>query len=223
MLTALPVQLYPALFWLAYFFRPQKTIFSRASITFRPNFRTHLEQEVSLSVRAVKLLGSHSPRKLLGKFSVQNVFVVSHRELSILLPRACPCACAWRELPQRSVSSTIITCLKLKAQRPFRESGRAGGASLHFHTAAICFAASRSTLNYVFHVCYCVWKAWPETPCAAFDTEDKRPHQSDHCKQGAIEGVRENIEQRQNKEVYYWVGGEVGSIFLQLRGQTRTS
>lgn len=45
----------------------------------------YLQQEVSLDVWAVELLGAHGPGKFLGEFSVQDIFVVPHRELRKLL------------------------------------------------------------------------------------------------------------------------------------------
>lgn len=45
----------------------------------------YLQQEVGLDVRAVELLGAHGPRKFLGEFPVQDIFVVPHRKLRKLL------------------------------------------------------------------------------------------------------------------------------------------
>lgn len=47
----------------------------------------HLQQKVRLHVRAVELLGSHGPRKFLGKFSVQDVLIMPHREFREFLRR----------------------------------------------------------------------------------------------------------------------------------------
>lgn len=46
---------------------------------------SYLEQQVRLGVRAVQLLVTNCPRKFLGELSIQNIFVVPHRQLRELL------------------------------------------------------------------------------------------------------------------------------------------